>query len=44
MFYDLTGNYIGAFWLALALSLVSAGAVFMAAPSKVRRVAGRTPK
>jgi len=44
VFYDLTGNYIGAFWLALALSLVSAGAVFMAAPSKVRRVAGRTPK
>jgi len=42
--YDLTGNYIGAFWLALALSLVSAGAVFMAAPRKVRRVAGRTPK
>jgi MFS family permease len=42
--YDLSGNYLGAFWLALALSLVSAGAVFMAAPRKVRRVAGRTPK
>ena len=42
--YDVTGNYIGAFWLAAALALVSAGAVSMAAPRKVRRVAGRTPR
>ena len=42
--YDVTGNYIGAFWLAAGLALVSAGAVFMAAPRAVRRVAGRTPK
>ena len=42
--YDVTGNYIGAFWLAAGLALVSAGAVFLAAPRKVRRVAGRMPK
>jgi MFS family permease len=42
--YDLTGNYIGAFWLAAGLALVSAGAVFMAAPRAVRRVAGRMPE
>ena len=42
--YDVTGKYIGAFWLAAALALVSAGAVFLAAPRKVRRVAGRMPK
>ena len=44
LLYDRTGNYIGAFWLALLLACVSAGAVFMAAPRKVRRVAGRMPK
>jgi MFS family permease len=42
--YDLTGNYIGAFWLAAGLALVSAGAVFLAAPRRIRRVAGRMPK
>jgi MFS family permease len=44
LLHDATGNYIGAFWLAAGLSVVSAGAVFMAAPRKIRRVAGRLPK
>jgi len=41
LIYDLSASYIGAFWLALALACVSAGAIFLAAPRKVRRVAGR---
>jgi len=44
LLYDFSANYIGAFWLALALCFVSAGAIFMAAPRKVRRVAGRIGK
>ena len=36
-----TGNYAAAFWIALALSVVSAVAIFIAAPRKVRLVAGR---
>lgn len=39
--HDHTGNYNAAFWLALALCVVSAVAIFMAAPRKVRRVAGQ---
>ena len=39
--HDLTGNYAAAFWIALALSVVSAVAIFIAAPRKVRLVAGR---
>ncbi|HEV8676982.1 MAG TPA: MFS transporter [Methylomirabilota bacterium] len=42
--YDRTGSYAPAFWLAIALSVVSAGAIWLAAPRKVRAVAGRTPK
>jgi sugar phosphate permease len=42
--YDRSGNYLAAFWIALALSLVSAAAIFMAAPRKVRRVAGQVQK
>jgi len=40
LLHDRSGNYIAAFWIALGLSLVSAAAIFMAAPRKVRRVAG----
>ena len=44
LLYDRIGNYDLAFWIAFALSLVSALAIFIAAPRKVRRVAGRTGK
>jgi MFS family permease len=39
--YDRTGAYTGAFAIAIACSAVSAGAVWLAAPRKVRAVAGR---
>ena len=42
--FDATGNYIAAFWIALALCIVSAIAIFLAAPRKVRLVAGRVAK
>ena len=41
LLHDVTGNYTAAFWIALALSVVSAAAIFIAAPRKVRLVAGR---
>jgi MFS family permease len=44
LLYDHLGNYAVAFWIALALSVVSAAAVFIAAPRKVRLVAGRMPR
>ena len=39
--YDMTGSYDDAWWLAIVVSIVSIGAVWMAAPRKVRLVAGR---
>jgi MFS family permease len=44
LLYDRSGNYIAAFWIALALSIVSAAAIFLAAPRKVRLVAGQVGK
>jgi len=44
LLFDRTGNYVVAFWIALALSVVSAAAIFMAAPRKVRLVAGQAEK
>ncbi len=41
LLHDMTGNYALAFWIALALSALSAVAIFIAAPRKVRAVAGR---
>ena len=41
LLHDWTGNYAAAFWIALALSIVSAVAIFIAAPRKVRLVAGK---
>ena len=41
LLHDWTGNYDLAFWVALALSAVSAAAIFIAAPRKVRLVAGQ---
>lgn len=39
--HDLTGSYAPAFWIALACSAVSALAMWLAAPRKVRLVAGQ---
>jgi MFS family permease len=41
LIYDYAGSYNLGFLLALAISVVSAVAIFLAAPGKVRRVAGR---
>jgi MFS family permease len=42
--HDRTGSYAPAFWLAIACSVVSVIAVWLAAPRKVRLVAGRAPR
>jgi MFS family permease len=42
--YDRTGDYVLAFWLSIGASLVSAVAIWLAAPRKVRAVAGRIPR
>jgi MFS family permease len=39
--HDATGSYVAAFWLGIASSAVSAAAIWLAAPRKVRAVAGR---
>jgi MFS family permease len=44
LLYDRTGDYVIAFWLAIAASIVSAVAMWFAAPRKVRVVAGRVPR
>jgi MFS family permease len=41
--YDSTGSYTSAFYLGIAASLVSAVAIWLAGPRKVRAVAGRVP-
>jgi MFS family permease len=40
--YDSTGTYTLAFWIAAGSSGVSSAAIWLAAPGKVRAVAGRT--
>jgi len=39
--HDVTGSYRLAFWIAIGCSALSAGAIWLAAPRKVRAVAGR---
>ena len=41
LLHDLSGNYIAAFWISAACSALSAGAIWFAAPRKIRAVAGR---
>src|SRR5580704_5559544 len=41
--HDLTDSYTPAFWIAIGLNLMSAAAIWRAAPRKVRAVAGRIP-
>ena len=42
--YDRTASYAPAFWLAIGCSAASVLAMWMAAPRKVRLVAGRAPR
>ena len=42
--YDTTGSYAIAFAIALGWSVLSALAIWLAAPRKVRAVAGRVPR
>ena len=42
--HDRTGDYVLAFWLAIAACVVSSAAIWLAAPRKVRAVAGRVRK
>ena len=42
--YDWTGSYTGAFWTAIAASIVSISAIWLASPRHVRAVAGRVPR
>ena len=42
--HDRTSSYVLAFWIAIAVSAVSAGAMWLAAPRKIRAVAGRVPR
>jgi MFS family permease len=39
--YDWTGSYTAAFWIAIGATLVSMTAIWLAAPRRVRAVAGR---
>jgi MFS family permease len=39
--HDMTGSYTIAFWISIGASLLSAVAIWIAAPRKVRTVAGR---
>jgi MFS family permease len=39
--HDATGSYTPAFWLAIGASVLSAVAIWLAAPRQVRAVAGR---
>jgi MFS family permease len=42
MLHDLVGSYAPTFWICIGLNIVSAAAIWRAAPRKVRAVAGRT--
>jgi MFS family permease len=42
--HDRTGSYTLAFWIAIACSTISAVAIWLAAPRRVRAVAGRIPR
>ena len=44
LLYDLTGSYTAAFAISIAVSALSAFAVWQASPGKVRAVAGRLPQ
>lgn len=41
LLYDQVGNYVAAFWIAIACGVYGAFAIWMASPRKIRAVAGR---
>jgi cyanate permease len=41
LLHDLYGSYAPVFWICIALNIVSAVAIWRAAPGRVRAVAGR---
>jgi MFS family permease len=43
LIHDATGSYAAAFWVAMAASIISAIAMWLASPRHVRAVAGRIP-
>jgi nitrate/nitrite transporter NarK len=42
--YDLNGSYTPGFWICLAFSFISIGCIWIAAPRKVRLVAGQAAR
>jgi MFS family permease len=44
LLYDRTGNYVLAFWLGIGMSLAAIGCMWLAAPRKVRVVAGQVAR
>ncbi|HLI98434.1 MAG TPA: MFS transporter [Bradyrhizobium sp.] len=44
LLHDLTGNYVVAFAIGIAMSALSAFAIWLASPRKIRSVAGRTAR
>ena len=42
--YDATGSYTVAWWIAIGCSVLSAAAIWLAAPREIRVVAGRVPR
>ena len=44
LFFDQTGSYTVAFWIAMVLCFVSIGSMWMASPRKVRGVAGQVKR
>ena len=42
--HDVMGDYVLAFWISIGCSVVSAALIWLAAPRKVRAVAGRIPR
>jgi cyanate permease len=42
--HDATGSYTIAFWIGISASLLSVIAIWLAAPRKVRMVAGRVAR
>ena len=42
LLHDRTGNYVAAFWISIGICFVSAFAIWRAAPSGVRSVAGKS--
>jgi predicted MFS family arabinose efflux permease len=44
LMFDASGNYAGAWHVAIAMCVISIAAMWLASPRKVRLVGGRIPK